>query len=173
MNNLSEVYLPTDPRSSLKIIFRVIIESGAIYSFTIITSLVAFATGSIGVYVIIDMVSYIVTVTRELDDLTFYQVSPIICIVFNMIIVRVGFATDKRITDLGGSARYRPTGLKVGERHPTTQRSSHKSGLDTNETNPLSIELMHYVDDADAGTVRRQGTKSRTGFNRSSVHESA
>ncbi|KAI0773174.1 hypothetical protein BD413DRAFT_472762 [Trametes elegans] len=57
-------------------ILRVIVESGALYSMTVTTALVLFLLHSNGVYVVLDMLS------------------PIICIVFNMIIVRIGIATD-------------------------------------------------------------------------------
>ncbi|THH32190.1 hypothetical protein EUX98_g1985 [Antrodiella citrinella] len=64
-------------------ILVVVIESGAIYSMTIIAALVAFVVNSVGVYVILDLIS------------------PIISIVFNMIIVRIGFASDGRLS-VGG-----------------------------------------------------------------------
>ncbi|KAI0631507.1 hypothetical protein C8Q77DRAFT_1061422 [Trametes polyzona] len=57
-------------------ILRIIVESGALYSITVTAALVLFLVRSNGVYVILDMIS------------------PIICIVFNMIIVRIGLAAD-------------------------------------------------------------------------------
>ena len=79
-----------------------------------------------------------------------------------MIIVRVGFATDKRITDLEGSTRYRPAGLKFAQRTDTTRRSSRmRSGIEVDsDGKPMSIELMHYVDDADVDSVRGQDERS-------------
>ncbi|KAI8973136.1 hypothetical protein BD414DRAFT_540035 [Trametes punicea] len=60
-------------------VLRAIVESGAIYSMAITAGLVTFLTHSNGVYVVLDMLS------------------PIISIVFNMIIVRIGLASDRRI----------------------------------------------------------------------------
>ncbi|KAI0668282.1 hypothetical protein C8Q78DRAFT_980264 [Trametes maxima] len=57
-------------------ILRVIVESGALYSLTVTAALVLFLVESNGVYVVLDMIS------------------PVICIVFNMIIVRIGLAAD-------------------------------------------------------------------------------
>ncbi|KAI0632706.1 hypothetical protein C8Q77DRAFT_1262323 [Trametes polyzona] len=58
-------------------VLRVIIESGAIYSMTITAALISFVVKSNGVYVILDMIS------------------PIISIVFNMLIIRVGLASER------------------------------------------------------------------------------
>ncbi|KAI0776699.1 hypothetical protein BD413DRAFT_442771, partial [Trametes elegans] len=55
-------------------VLRVVIESGAIYSVTITAALATFVSQSNSVYIILDMIS------------------PIITIVFNMIIVRIGIA---------------------------------------------------------------------------------
>ncbi|KAI0702357.1 hypothetical protein C8T65DRAFT_579278 [Cerioporus squamosus] len=57
-------------------VLRVIIESGAIYSMTITTALITFVIKSNGVYVVLDIIS------------------PIISIVFNMLIIRVGMASE-------------------------------------------------------------------------------
>ncbi|RPD53075.1 hypothetical protein L227DRAFT_470950, partial [Lentinus tigrinus ALCF2SS1-6] len=56
-------------------VLRTIIESGAIYSMTITAALISFVVKSNGVYVLLDMIS------------------PIISIVFNMLIIRVGMAS--------------------------------------------------------------------------------
>ncbi|KAI0773176.1 hypothetical protein BD413DRAFT_656572 [Trametes elegans] len=60
-------------------VLRVIIESGAIYSMTITAALISFVIKSNGVYVILDMIS------------------PIISIVFNMLIIRMGIASDRSV----------------------------------------------------------------------------
>ncbi|TBU45887.1 hypothetical protein BD309DRAFT_955294 [Dichomitus squalens] len=62
--------------SFLTPVLWVIIESGAIYSMTITAALISFVVKSNGVYVLLDMIS------------------PIISIVFNMLIIRVGLAHD-------------------------------------------------------------------------------
>lgn len=82
-----------------------------------------------------------------------------------MIIVRVGFATDKRIVDLEGSTNYRPAGLKLAQRKDKTQSSRLQSGIDTSsgERKSLTIELTHYVDDPDAASVRPED-KSKVAF---------
>ncbi|THH32191.1 hypothetical protein EUX98_g1986 [Antrodiella citrinella] len=68
----------------LAIILRVVIESGIIYSVTIFIALCLFITGSRAVYVMVDLIS------------------PIISIVFNLIVVRVGFATKVGLPMLAG-----------------------------------------------------------------------
>ncbi|TCD60725.1 hypothetical protein EIP91_009631 [Steccherinum ochraceum] len=73
-------------------ILLVVIESGAIYSMTIVAALVAFALNSVGVYVILDLIS------------------PIISIVFNMIIVRIGLASDRGLSAVGFSNNSVPSG---------------------------------------------------------------
>lgn len=57
VNMLSKEFLPAEPRSGLKVIFRVIVESGAFYSFSITLALVLFVTGSPAVFIVVDMVS--------------------------------------------------------------------------------------------------------------------
>ncbi|RDX45775.1 hypothetical protein OH76DRAFT_932891 [Lentinus brumalis] len=75
--------------SSLTSILRVIVESGAIYSVTVAAALVAFLIKSNFVYVILDLIS------------------PVICIVFSMIIVRVSSATESD-SDIFSASTNRP-----------------------------------------------------------------
>ncbi|KAI1782844.1 hypothetical protein LXA43DRAFT_1137185 [Ganoderma leucocontextum] len=64
-------------------VLRVIIESGAVYSMTITAALISFVVQSNGVYVLLDMIS------------------PIISIVFNMLIIRIGLANDRSLGTSG------------------------------------------------------------------------
>ncbi|KAL1943650.1 hypothetical protein VTO73DRAFT_4095 [Trametes versicolor] len=66
-------------------VLRVIIESGAIYSMTITAALISFVVKSNGVYVILDLIS------------------PIISIVFNMLIIRIGLASDRSFLAAGSN----------------------------------------------------------------------
>ncbi|TCD60726.1 hypothetical protein EIP91_009632 [Steccherinum ochraceum] len=65
------------PSGRLTVILHVVLESGTIYSVTVIAALITFVAGSRVISVILDLIS------------------PIISIVFNMIIVRVGLSTGK------------------------------------------------------------------------------
>ncbi|KAI9573141.1 hypothetical protein HD554DRAFT_1146173 [Boletus coccyginus] len=62
-------------RSQLRPILHILVDSGAIYSVTLVAALVCFVTESNGQYVVLDMVT------------------PIISITFYMVIIRVGLAT--------------------------------------------------------------------------------
>ncbi|KAI8977818.1 hypothetical protein BD414DRAFT_445877 [Trametes punicea] len=73
-------------------VLRVIIESGAIYSMTITAALISFVVQSNGVYVMLDMIS------------------PIISIVYNMLIIRMGLAGDRAIFGNGGGGLGGGTG---------------------------------------------------------------
>ncbi|TCD61392.1 hypothetical protein EIP91_008529 [Steccherinum ochraceum] len=138
-NKLADEFMPSETSSGLKIVLRVVIESGAIYSLMIITALITFIIGSPAIWIIVDMSS------------------PIICIVFNMIIVRVGFAADRKSTDIEGTYTYRPTGLRISQRsyystESTEPSSGLRSGFDTSsigEGKFLSQKIMQEVDDAE------------------------
>ncbi|KAM5540155.1 hypothetical protein V8D89_006295 [Ganoderma adspersum] len=67
-------------------VLRVIIESGAVYSVTITAALISFVVQSNGVYVVLDMIS------------------PIISIVFNMLIIRIGLAHDRSLGTSGATS---------------------------------------------------------------------
>ncbi|KAI0755811.1 hypothetical protein C8Q74DRAFT_324079 [Fomes fomentarius] len=82
-------------------VLRVIIESGAIYSVTITAALISFVVKSNGVYVLLDMIS------------------PIISIVFNMLIIRVGLASER---SLGGTTTT-PQGTWAAAVSSSSQRS--------------------------------------------------
>ncbi|GJE99987.1 hypothetical protein PsYK624_162650 [Phanerochaete sordida] len=97
-------------------ILRVVIESGAIYSLTITTALVAFVSKSNGVYVLLDMIS------------------PIISIVFNMITVRVGLASDQRLS-------------APGTIHQSAFSTEVRAGINNYPYgNSLAIEITQYIE---------------------------
>ncbi|EJC97953.1 uncharacterized protein FOMMEDRAFT_137316 [Fomitiporia mediterranea MF3/22] len=106
-------------------VLRIVIESGAIYSMTITAALITFATASPGVYVLL------------------YMISPIISIVFNMIIVRVGFASDSRLPAIS-------TTVQQGMRLEPSSQENH-SGY---ELKSLEVEITQYIEtDADASSM--------------------
>lgn len=126
-------------------VLRVIIESGAIYSMTIIAALVTFVVNSPGVYVLLDMIS------------------PIICIVFNMIIIRVGFATDRRLpvvnttvqgTTIDPSSQNGNVRVRPSSSYPANSRFEMKS---------LAVEITQYIEtDADTSSVADIERKSNS-----------
>ncbi|TCD61156.1 hypothetical protein EIP91_008836 [Steccherinum ochraceum] len=69
--------------SRLRILFRVVIESGLVYTVLNLALLIAFRTNSIAVFYLRDMLS------------------PTIPIVFNMILIRVGFSSGRGLSVLG------------------------------------------------------------------------
>ncbi|TCD61386.1 hypothetical protein EIP91_008523 [Steccherinum ochraceum] len=128
----SKEYLASEHKAA-SLMFRIVIESGIIYSAAVLCALVIFLAGSPGVYVLLDLIS------------------PIMSIVFNMITVRVGFGADQRLSQMGGSSSERsnhPSTLRFNDR--AVRRSQRAPGL---ETRSLAIELTQYVEtDADADT---------------------
>ena len=124
-------------------ILRVVIESGAIYSVTITTALVAFISKSNGVYVVLDMVRGrdILPARGRLTLLV--QISPIISIVFNMITVRVGLASDQRLSAPGTLHQSAfSTEVRAGMHpygHPLAQS--------------LAVEITQYIE-RDDGSIQ-------------------
>ncbi|TCD61936.1 hypothetical protein EIP91_007704 [Steccherinum ochraceum] len=118
--------------SRLRIVFRVVVEAGVIYTITNVITLVTFLRGSMAVYVIRDMIP------------------PIISIVFNMIVVRVGFLTSRRLTVLGiketttqprSALRFASTGT-VSISDPS-YRERCESVI---EMKSLADEITHFLD---------------------------
>ncbi|KAH8078718.1 hypothetical protein BXZ70DRAFT_657639 [Cristinia sonorae] len=125
----SQQYM-TGRHDSLHLVVRIVLESGAIYSATVICGLVTFLLNNPGVYIILDLLS------------------PIICIVFNLIIVRVGFLSDARMTGMA-SETGGPSTLRFADRASRMQSSA--PGY---EQKSMAIELTQYVEtDADAASV--------------------
>ncbi|KAI0643291.1 hypothetical protein C8Q79DRAFT_915631 [Trametes meyenii] len=91
-------------------ILRVIVESGALYSLTVTAALVLFLLQSNGVYVVLDMIS------------------PVICIVFNMIIVRIGLAADGSLLPEPNKPVPPPTRSPSSASHASASRGGGGGG---------------------------------------------
>jgi len=104
--------------SRLSPVLRVVIESGALYSVTITAALITFVSKSNAVYVILDMIS------------------PIISIVFNMIIVRVGLAQTSQT--MSGNSIHQSGLTFASGRRP----QSHEPYGGTT----LAIEITQYFE---------------------------
>ncbi|KAI0091385.1 hypothetical protein BDY19DRAFT_622471 [Irpex rosettiformis] len=96
---------PWRTTDKLSPVLRVVIESGALYSLTIIAAIITFALKTPGVYVLLDMIS------------------PIISIVYNMIIIRIGL-TSNRI--LAGSSSAVGNSNSTHDSFPPSPTRSHQ-----------------------------------------------
>jgi len=115
-------------------VFRAVIESGAIYSAVITAGLITFVVQSPGVYVVLDLIS------------------PIISIVFNMIIITVRLSVDQR-RNLS-SHQQMPTLPTIGE----SLRFSPVSRVPKSyEMKSLAVEVTQYQE-TDAGSVTVAGS---------------
>ncbi|EJC97949.1 uncharacterized protein FOMMEDRAFT_162293 [Fomitiporia mediterranea MF3/22] len=117
-------------------VLRSVIESRAIYSVT--AALITFVITSLGVYVL------------------FYMTSPIISIVFNMIIIRLGFATECHLpvvsTTVQQGRRFEPS--SQGNRD-SIRASRENSGFGMKS---LEVEITQHVEtDADATSIAETG----------------
>ncbi|KAI0660236.1 hypothetical protein C8Q70DRAFT_82925 [Cubamyces menziesii] len=125
-------------------ILRVIIESGALYSFTMTAALILFLVRSNGVYVILDMIS------------------PIICIVFNMIIVRIGLAADGALLP-EPTRPVPPPGQAESSIIPTMRRMIRRQterDLEMKDIN-ITVEIAQFVhDDSESRISQEDGPKS-------------
>ena len=122
-------------------VIRAIIESGAIYSVTITAALMLFVVKSPGVYVVLDMVRLMsASIVIEVHDL---QISPIISIVFNMIIVRVGLAREQSSLS-GGSSNRGPSSFGFHHSRPPY------SGMS------LAVEITQFIE-TDNGPTESAG----------------
>ncbi|KAI0370681.1 hypothetical protein BV20DRAFT_1071393 [Pilatotrama ljubarskyi] len=145
-------------------VLRVIIESGAIYSMTITAALISFVVKSNGVYVLLDIIS------------------PIISIVFNMLIIRMRLASDRSL--FGGATnqatwgaasasierngiRRRPDGTY--EMHDfkveITQVIENDSEYTVVESNPISPRVINVVredeEDSPRSSVLKEMSEKR------------
>ncbi|PAV17563.1 hypothetical protein PNOK_0762800 [Pyrrhoderma noxium] len=125
----------------LRPVLHVIIESGAIYSATITAALITFVIGSPGVYVLLDMIS------------------PIICIVFNMIIIRIGLTSEGRLPGMPQSTHQ--NSVFPGSRGRPSQ--FHTSTNPEYEMKSIVVNVSHYME-TDTETVldREKSVKSGT-----------
>ncbi|KAH8103029.1 hypothetical protein BXZ70DRAFT_767720 [Cristinia sonorae] len=126
--------------SNLKVIMRIVLESGAIYSAMITCGMITFVLHSRGVYVIFDMLS------------------PTMSIAFNLIIVRIGFISDERLISrfphLPQSERGQPSTIHFGRRSSDMRTETYKTGL---ESRSLAIELTQYTVGDDVSTTGKAG----------------
>ncbi|TCD60640.1 hypothetical protein EIP91_009741 [Steccherinum ochraceum] len=130
----SQLMSSTDASSRLTfVLLIVVIESGAIYSMAIIAALVLFVVNSPGVYVILDLLS------------------PIICIVFHMIIVRIGLATEYKRSD----ASSKSWGTRSLLNRPRARRSDQVEGK------PIQVEVeLDQFDDAETSISAERRSES-------------
>ncbi|EJC99739.1 uncharacterized protein FOMMEDRAFT_160184 [Fomitiporia mediterranea MF3/22] len=103
--------------SQLTPVLRAVIESGAIYSVSITVALVLFVINSNGNFVLLDMIS------------------PIISIVFNLLIIQVGLASQRRLPVIGSTRRQTAT-LSEPRFHPNIGCG----------TKPLAIEITQFFE---------------------------
>ncbi|KAI0643304.1 hypothetical protein C8Q79DRAFT_1012601 [Trametes meyenii] len=121
-------------------VLRVIIESGAIYSMTITAALISFVVKSNGVYVILDMIS------------------PIISIVFNMLIIRIGMANDRTLLGTSTNQSAWAAAAVSVERASAARRRADG----TYEMKDLKVEITQVIEDDSDYAVVRPGTAITT-----------
>ncbi|KAI0086917.1 hypothetical protein BDY19DRAFT_893960 [Irpex rosettiformis] len=140
-------------KDHLSPILRVVIESGALYSLTIIAALITFVIQSPGVYIILDMIS------------------PIISIVYNMIIIRIAIVSDGLLDERGDSAHSSGSrSLRSLDRIRRNQNSNvpfrlgwSKNG-DGHNVKSLEVEITHYRE-TDSGVIRDELDAKASGSN--------
>ncbi|KAI1782852.1 hypothetical protein LXA43DRAFT_386938 [Ganoderma leucocontextum] len=110
-------------------VLRVAIESGAIYSLTITTMLILFLANSDGVFVLLDMIS------------------PIIAIVFNMLIIRIGLAKHPSFPSSG----MNNAGVSASDWAAALAERSHSGGVRRRqdgslEMRDLKVEITQVIE---------------------------
>ncbi|TCD62715.1 hypothetical protein EIP91_006541 [Steccherinum ochraceum] len=129
----------------LGIMLRVVIESGALYSIAIVAALICFVTGSPGVYVALDLLC------------------PLLNIVYNMIIVRVGLATDSQFSPPGTTGPTSALDFGHGVSDDRTRRNTFRNTRDVGKNRSLAVELTHYLEmdgDQEASSVADRDSKT-------------
>ncbi|KAI0821754.1 hypothetical protein BC628DRAFT_1393411 [Trametes gibbosa] len=113
-------------------VLRVIIESGAIYSVTITAALISFVAKSNAVYVILDVIS------------------PIISIVFNMLIIRIGLASDRSflgVAAAGVTGSTQATWAAAGSAPTSIDRTAARRRTDaTYAMKDLKVEITQVIE---------------------------
>ncbi|TFY54988.1 hypothetical protein EVG20_g9484 [Dentipellis fragilis] len=135
--------ISADYRSTpLRSILSAVLESGAIYSATVVAALVTFVLKSNANYIILDLIS------------------PIICIVFHMIVLRIGLATEPSLRGTPGptSASTRRSIAFAGPR-PSTVRQPE----DPYQMKSLAVELSQYLDSGEDEPTSSQNVHSDHG----------
>ncbi|KAH8101295.1 hypothetical protein BXZ70DRAFT_122012 [Cristinia sonorae] len=130
--------------NQLGLVLRVVIESGAIYSAAVIASFSCFLVGTTGTFVTLDLLV------------------PIINIVFNMIIVRVGLATTTSFSQANSASDGPASNMEFGSRHRS--RRGFRNTENNDGTKSLAVELTRYMEmnDPEIGSIsdkERESTK--------------
>jgi len=117
----------------LNSVIIIIVESGAIYSATLLTLLILYEFGNFGQYILLD------------------AVNPIIGITFTLIIIRVSLGlstssgragTSQRVFTLAGSSRGK-SGTDTTGRMPSFNRPANGLGTDFERTVGVSVRVDH------------------------------
>ncbi|KAL1943654.1 hypothetical protein VTO73DRAFT_4099 [Trametes versicolor] len=128
-------------------ILRIIVESGALYSITVTAALVLFLLHSNGVYIVLDMIS------------------PIICIVFNMIIVRIGLAADGTLIPEPTQPVPAPTRASDASRPSAAMRRMvrrQQSDTEMKDIN-ITVEIAQFVhEDLESRSSRESQDRPKT-----------
>jgi hypothetical protein len=122
-------------------VLSVVIDSGLLYSFTLVAALSCFASGSHGEF---DIVKNKFAPMDSITLLTFWikQITPIISIAFYMIMIRVGIAqnsNDSRLeihSTLGGRSVGNHAGSTSDSPYPMNRMQVHTTKM--TETNDIS-----------------------------------
>ncbi|CDO76396.1 hypothetical protein BN946_scf184937.g10 [Trametes cinnabarina] len=132
-------------------VLRAIIESGALYSMAITAGLITFVIKSNGVYIVLDMLS------------------PIISIVFNLIIVRIGLASDRKVVDpTTHISSFAAVPHRPGESNSHMPRwraprgSYEMKDITMDITQFLESTSMGFVANEELSTARGEAQKSRS-----------
>ncbi|KAI9066153.1 hypothetical protein FKP32DRAFT_1566382 [Trametes sanguinea] len=122
-------------------VLRAIIESGAIYSMAITAGLITFVVKSNGVYIVLDMLS------------------PIISIVFNMIIVRIGLASDRKVIDpTTHISSFAAVSHPHGHSNGNMPRVRVPQG--SYEMKDITVEITHFLESTSMGFVVDEGASA-------------
>ncbi|KAH8078745.1 hypothetical protein BXZ70DRAFT_658531 [Cristinia sonorae] len=113
VNSRSTGYVSTD---RLSVVLHVVIESGLLYSITIIVALIIFLANSPVIFLFLDIIS------------------PIISIVFNLIVVRIGLAVTAKSVSSRTHSGHVPSGL--GIRVDVHQQHHSDGDLDFERSRP-------------------------------------
>ncbi|KAA1474547.1 hypothetical protein DENSPDRAFT_781941 [Dentipellis sp. KUC8613] len=112
-----------DHRSTpLRSIMNVVLESGAIYSATIIAALVTFVLKSNANYVILDLIS------------------PVICIVFHMIVLRIGLAAEPSLQGPPSGSTQRSISFAA------PRLSTRRQPEDPYHMKSFAVEISQYLE---------------------------
>ncbi|TCD60866.1 hypothetical protein EIP91_009385 [Steccherinum ochraceum] len=144
------------PSNRLSVILHVVLESGTIYSMITIAALITFLAGSPVVYLLLDLIS------------------PIISIVFNMIIVRVGLSSSRTalpalgIESVGVTSDLEFAATNPG-RPPTIVRTTRDNGV---ELKSMTVDLGDCGDTDGTSIIDTKHGTLGTSSSESNPHKS-